>query len=65
MIIPAGALVDREGVFGVFLNRGGRVRFNEVTVIRIQDDEAMVEGLEPGSMVIARPALVEEGQRLN
>lgn len=65
VIIPAGALVDREGVFGVFLNRGGRVRFNEVTVIRIQDDEAMVEGLEPGSMVIARPALVEEGQRLN
>ncbi len=57
--------MDREGVFGVFLNRGGRVRFNEVTVIRIQDDEAMVEGLEPGSMVIARPALVEEGQRLN
>lgn len=65
VIIPAGALVDREGVSGVFLNRGGRVRLNEVAVIRIQDDRAMVEGLEPGSMVIARPDLVEEGQRLN
>jgi hypothetical protein len=65
IIIPAGALVDREGVAGVFLNQGGKVKFNEVAIIRIMDDRAMVEGIEAGSMVIARPALVEEGQRLN
>ncbi len=65
VVIPAGALVEREGVTGVFLNRGGRVRFNEVVVIRKDGAEAMVEGLEPGSQVISRPGVVEEGRRLD
>ena len=65
VIIPAEALVESHGAEGVFLNQGGRVKFNAVDVIRLQDGGAMVEGLEPGSMVIARPELVEEGRRLN
>ncbi len=65
VIIPAGALVERGSGAGVFLNQGGRVKFKDVDVIRVQGGEAMIEGLEPGSMVIARPELVEEGRRLN
>lgn len=65
VIVPAAALADREGATGVYLNQGGRVKFNAVEVIRIQEGEAMVEGLEAGSMVIGRPELAEEGRRLN
>ena len=65
VIIPAGALVEREGATGIYLNQGGKVKFKEVTVTRCMDERALVEGIEPGSMVIARPELVEEGQRLN
>jgi len=65
VIIPAGALVEREGATGIYLNPGGKVKFKEVTVTRCMDERALVEGIEPGSMVIARPELVEEGQRLN
>ncbi|NMD43631.1 MAG: hypothetical protein GYA86_10045, partial [Firmicutes bacterium] len=65
ILIPATALVEREGRSGVYLNRGGAVKFQEITVIGSRDDELMVEGLEPDSMVITRPGLVEEGRRLN
>lgn len=64
VIIPAGALVDRGGVTGIFLNEGGRVKFKEVEMIRAQDGKVMVDGIEPGVLVIARPDLVEEGRRL-
>ena len=62
---PAAALVEHEGYSGVFLNQGGMVKFQEITVLASKDGELLVEGLEPDSMVITRPELVEEGQRLN
>lgn len=65
IIIPAAALVEREGQSGVFLNRGGMVKFQAITVLASRGGELMVEGLEPDSMVITRPELVEEGRRLN
>lgn len=65
IIIPEAALIERSGGSGVFLNRGGAVKFQEVTVVGSRGDEVMVEGLEPDSMVITRPGLVEEGRRLN
>ncbi len=65
VIIPAAALVQGEGAEGVFVNQGGRVKFKAVEVIRVQEGEAMVEGLEAGSMVIGRPELAGEGRRLN
>ncbi|HOB28184.1 MAG: HlyD family efflux transporter periplasmic adaptor subunit [Dethiobacteria bacterium] len=65
IIIPAAALVEHEGYSGVFLNQGGMVKFQEITVLASKDGELLVEGLEPDSMVITRPELVEEGQRLN
>jgi len=65
IIIPEEAIFDREGRSGVYLNQGGRVVFNPVTVTEIKDGKALVEGLEANSLVITRPDLVEEGQRLN
>jgi len=65
IIVPAAALFEKERRTGVFLNQGGRVVFHPVTVIERQEDKVMVEGLTPYSLVISRPELVEEGQRLN
>jgi len=65
MIIPAAALTEKGGEKGVLVNRGGLVVFIPVTVIAQRDGKALVEGLAPDSLVIGRPGLVEEGQRLN
>lgn len=66
IIIPVDALYEsEEGELGVYLNQGGRVVFQPVTVTRQQDDRVMVEGLTQHSLVITRPDLVEDGQRLN
>ncbi len=66
IIIPMDALYEsEEGKMGVYINQGGRVVFQPVTVIRQQDDQVMVEGLSQYTLVITRPDLVEEGQRLN
>ncbi len=65
LIIPAAALLTQDGQAGVYLNSGGTVIFAPVTVLRLQDEKALVEGLEPYAMVISAPELVREGQRLN
>jgi len=65
IIIPAAALVEREGERGVYLNRAGAVKFQPVTVLAEEGEQLAVEGLEPDSMVITHHALVREGQRLD
>ena len=65
MIIPAAALTEKGEERGVLVNRGGLIVFVPVTVIAQRDGKALVEGLAPDSLVIGRPGLVEEGQRLN
>jgi putative membrane fusion protein len=65
IIVPEAAVFKKENLTGVYLNQGGRVIFAEVTVLEKQEDYVMVEGLQPGSLIITRPDLVTEGQRLN
>lgn len=65
IIIPAEAVFEKDSGKGVFLNQGGRVVFQPITVIEKQEEKVMVDGLAPFSLVITRPGLVEEGQRLN
>jgi len=65
IIIPAEAVVKKDGLTGVYLNKGGRVVFEPVTVIERRGEKTLVEGLDRYSLVISRPDLVEEGQRLN
>ncbi|MDW7728553.1 MAG: HlyD family efflux transporter periplasmic adaptor subunit [Bacillota bacterium] len=63
IIVPESALFEKDGVTGLYINQGGRVVFRAVTVVDSQNDIVMIEGLEPFSLVITRPDLVEEGQR--
>jgi len=65
IIVPEAAVFKKENLTGVYLNQSGRVIFVEITVVEKQDDQVMVEGLQPGSLIITRPDLVTEGQRLN
>ncbi len=65
IIVPEAAVFKKEKLTGVYLNQSGRVIFTEVTVVEKQEDKVMVEGLQPGSLIITRPDLVTEGQRLN
>ncbi|MDZ4132199.1 MAG: HlyD family efflux transporter periplasmic adaptor subunit [Dethiobacteria bacterium] len=65
IIVPEEAIFDKSGQIGLYLNQGGRVVFQPVSVVQRQDGKAMVEDLEAYSMIITRPDLVQEGQRLN
>ena len=65
IIVPEEAIFDKSGQIGLYLNQGGRVVFQPVSVVQRQDGKAMIEELEASSMVITRPDLVQEGQRLN
>lgn len=65
VVIPAAAVVERKGKSGVYLNLGGAVKFRAIEILAGLGDDLVVEGIEPESMVITRPGLVEEGQRLN
>lgn len=65
IIVPVEAVFEKDLTRGVYLNRGGRVVFQPVTLIERQGDKALVEGLEPQSLVITHHELVEEGRRLN
>lgn len=63
IIVPESAVFEKEGVTGLYVNQGGRIVFKPVKIIEKQEDLLMIEGLEPFSLVISRPDLVEEGQR--
>ena len=65
VIIPSEAVFEKEQVTGVYLNQGGRVVFQPVTITGRQEDQVMVENLVPNSLVIKRHEMVEEGRRLN
>ncbi len=63
IIVPEDSVFEKDGEMGLYINQGGRVVFRPVSVIERQNEMVMIEGLEPFSLVITRPALVEEGQR--
>ncbi|MCJ7806745.1 MAG: hypothetical protein MUP57_04290, partial [Clostridia bacterium] len=65
IIVPAEAVFEKDLTSGVYLNQGGRVVFAPVAVLEKQEEKIMVDGIAPFNLVISRPELVEEGQRLN
>lgn len=66
LLVPGEALHAEEGQEpAVFVNQGGMVTLRPVTVLHLKEGQALVEGLSPYSLVITRPDLVREGQRLD
>ncbi len=64
ILVPIKALL-KDPETGLYVDEGGIVTFSPVKVIKVQDDQVLVEGLPPYSRVITRPELIEEGYRLN
>lgn len=62
--VPAGAIMESEGEEGVFLNERGRVVFYPLDIIYKDDEKVIADGITPNSIIITRPDLVTEGQRL-
>jgi putative membrane fusion protein len=65
IIVPGEAIFQRDNSYGVYINQGGRVVYKPVGVLYRQGEQVMIDGIAPASLVITRPDLVEEGQRLN
>ncbi len=65
IIVPEEAVINRDHSTGVYVSQHGRIVFVPVTVVEKQDEYLMIEGIEPHSLIITRPDLVTEGQRLN
>ena len=65
IIVPEEALFEKGGREGVFITEGGRVTFIPVSLVERRENKLLVEGIDPGSLIITKPELVEEGQRLN
>ncbi len=62
--VPRSAIIHLDGDSGVYLNENGRVVFHPLEIIHKDDSMAIVDGINPNSIVIIRPDLVNEGQRL-
>ncbi|HHX86788.1 MAG TPA: hypothetical protein GX693_01260 [Firmicutes bacterium] len=64
VLVPTQTLCH-EPETGVLVDEGGIAIFYPVEIIKIQQEQALVEGLPPYSRVITRPDLITEGYRLN
>jgi putative membrane fusion protein len=64
IVLPASALICREGEAGVYIVQKSVVRFRQVEVVGEFGDMAAIRGLAEGLRVVVNPALVKEGQRL-
>jgi len=61
VLIPRGAITEKNGCTGVYYLRNETVHFKEVKVVATRGDRAVVEGIKPGDYVVTTPALVDEG----
>lgn len=61
-IVPARALVSRGEQIGVFVRRPTGTAFVRVALIATVGDEAVVEGLTPGTAVVVNPARLQVGK---
>lgn len=60
-IMPAGALVKREGQLGLYIIYKEAVKWKKVELIGQINDEVAVGGLEPGVSVVQNPKYAREG----
>lgn len=64
LLLPAKALVIKNGKDGVYLLKKGKIYWKNIEVKGKVEQMAVISGLEIGTEVITTPALVREGQYL-
>jgi HlyD family secretion protein len=64
--VPLSAIIERQGVKGVFVVAKGVARFRPVS-LGLQDGQraAVLQGIKEGEMVIVNPAGIEPGKAIN
>ncbi|MEA4892384.1 MAG: hypothetical protein VB085_07455 [Peptococcaceae bacterium] len=62
--VSSGALVEKEGVKGLYLYKKNTVTWTPVEVLSQTEGRLLVRGVEPGDAVITRPWLVRDGMKL-
>ncbi len=62
VVVPAGSLLEVDGVEGVYVVEGGKINFREITVIAEKEDYFLVGDLEHNERVVKNPSRVKEGQ---
>lgn len=65
MIVPATALVEKNGKTGVYVLFKQRTRWHQVEVVGKVGDKAAVRGLEEGTPVVGNGQAVREGEVVN
>ncbi|NLZ38662.1 MAG: hypothetical protein GX893_03535 [Firmicutes bacterium] len=64
IILPAQAIVLRDGQAGVYVLEKSYVRFLPVQVLQAGKEKVAVDGVREGMSVIVNPRLVKEGQKI-
>ncbi len=62
--ISEEALMQKEGEQGVFVNERGIATFYPVEIQASAEGKVIIEGISAGDIIIERPDLVSEGQRM-
>jgi len=61
VVVPAGALVRKDGEDGVYAVRKGVVHWREIQVEGRLADKVTVDGIPPGTRIVLNPGLTAEG----
>jgi HlyD family secretion protein len=67
MLVPAQAILRKQGDIGVMANRGGRAVWQPVTIgLRGREHVEILAGLSPGETVVSAqgPEQIPEGRRI-
>lgn len=56
-IIKSSALTEKDNKKGIYCIRGERVRFQEVEIVELREDLAIIDGLQLNEMYITNPKL--------
>lgn len=64
ILVPASALIEKEGRHGAYVVNKGLVEFQEVSVLGEKEGYYLVKQIEPHVRVVTSPGRVTEGERL-
>ncbi|NLJ56386.1 MAG: hypothetical protein GX334_04970 [Firmicutes bacterium] len=65
VLVPKSAIQEIDGKPGVYILEKGTIVFKEVDVLLEREHDLLVKNLEEQQRIVAQPAEVKEGQRLN
>lgn len=65
VVVPASAIVEKDGIQGVYIRNKNILKFQEVEVKGVIGKKAVVKGVEAGTDVVENAGIAKEGRRVN